>query len=90
MLPLEFARVSVPVKPSSEATDVEVVAQVAQVILPAALIASGPLALTTKVPLASGIVIVLPVVVGVANVSVFVMPLLVEVRLVVAPCKVRF
>lgn len=87
-LPLALASVSAPVRPFNELT-FDPVEQVAQVILPLASIASGPLALTTRVPDAFGMVMVLLLLAGVAKVSVFVTPEAVLVRFTFAPCRVR-
>jgi hypothetical protein len=88
--PVALAMLNAPVNPFKLVTADPEVKQVAQVRLPAASRASGPLALTAIVPVAFGIVIVLLPLLGVAKVRVFVTPPLVAVRLVLAPCRVRF
>lgn len=96
-LPVALAIVKAPVRPFKLSTAAAppppppLVTQVAQVILPLASMARGPLALTATVPVAFGNVIVLLVPLGVAKVNVLVVAPLVAVKLVVAaPCKVRF
>lgn len=89
-LPLAFAILKAPVKPFKLVTPLPASAQVGQVILPAESRVIGPLALTATVPLAFGTVIVLLLPLGVAKVKVLVMPPLVLLKLVLAPCKLRF
>ena len=90
--PVALLSVSAPVKPLSESTTepAPTAAQVTQLMLPFASIASGPLALTATVPLAFGSVIVLFAPSGVAKTSEFVIPLAVALKLVLAlPCRLK-
>ncbi len=95
-LPVLLAMVSAPVSPSTLSTAATppppppLVTQVGQVRLPLPSRLIGPEADTATVPVAFGMVMVLLLVAGVANVSVFVTPLSVAVRLTAAPCNVRF